>query len=89
MKPNTITTGGCKTLIAKCEWVSRQTFAAKTGRVPLRNGRIIPVWLAYRCLFCGEYFGQGGAEEHFGKKRSEYRESGEKFVEIDSILLKG
>ena len=59
--------------LPKCEWVSKQTLeACNTHSVTLRNGNSIPVWGAYRCLFCGEYFSQIGAEEHFGKTRSGY-----------------
>ncbi|KKN38493.1 hypothetical protein LCGC14_0752970 [marine sediment metagenome] len=59
--------------IAKCEWVAKQTSeASRTGFVTVRRGMRIPVWLAFRCLYCGEYFNQCAAEEHFGKTRSEY-----------------
>lgn len=59
--------------IAKCEWVAKQTNeASHTGGVTVRRGKRIPIWLAFRCLYCGEYFDQHAAEEHFGKKRSEY-----------------
>lgn len=59
--------------ISKCEWVAQQTFeASKTGKVTVRSGHKIPVWLSFRCLYCGEYFSQGGAEEHFGTKRADY-----------------
>ena len=61
--------------ILKCKWVAQQTVqACRTGKVTVRSGYTIPVWLAFRCLFCGEYFDQVGAEEHFGQKRTEYNE---------------
>lgn len=53
----------------KCEWVAKQTNEAKSGMVSLRDGLKIPVWLSYRCLYCGEYFNRKGAEEHFGETR--------------------
>jgi len=62
----------------KREFVAKQTKQAKeTGWVTLRNcGEIrtgtIPLWMAIRCLYCGEYFNQSGAEEHFGMTREEY-----------------
>lgn len=59
--------------ILKCEWVTQQTAeACKTGKVTVRSGHRIPVWLAFRCLYCGEYFSQSGAEEHFGTTRADY-----------------
>jgi len=62
---------------AKRDFVAKQTFEARTGHVTLRNaGEIrrgtIPVWLAFRCLYCGEYFNQRTAEEHFGMTREEF-----------------
>ena len=60
--------------LAKCAWVRNQTMMARDGSVVLRNGSVIPVWCAFRCLYCGEYFNQAGAEEHFGKTRIEYNE---------------
>jgi hypothetical protein len=57
---------------AKRDFVAKQTKeAASMGHVTLRNcGEIrtgtIPVWMAFRCLYCGEYFNQTMAEEHFG-----------------------
>lgn len=67
-----------ETTEAKREFVAKQTKeASETGYVTLRNfgkmrrGRI-PVWIAFRCLYCGEYFNQSGAEEHFGMTREEY-----------------
>ncbi len=59
--------------VAKCEWVAAQSNeASHTGLVTVRRGKRIPVWLAFRCLYCGEYFDQCTAEEHFGKTRSAY-----------------
>lgn len=43
--------------------------ACKTGYVTIRGQGKIPVWCAYRCLYCGEYFSQSSAEKHFGKTR--------------------
>lgn len=67
-----------ETVDQKRKFVAKQTKEAeKTGFVTLRNaGEIrrgtIPVWMAFRCLYCGEYFNQVMAEEHFGKTREEY-----------------
>jgi len=68
----------------KCDWVQKQTNeACATGHVTLRNGKKIPVWMTFRCLYCGEYFNQRGAEEHFGKPRSEYNENNQREEEIE------
>lgn len=61
--------------IKKCEWVAKQTQEAKSGMVTVRSGVRLPVRFAYRCLYCGEYFNQKGAEGHFGKTRIEYNET--------------
>ncbi len=64
-----------KKKVLKCKWVAEQTIqASKTGKVTVRSGHTIPVWVAFRCLYCGEYFSQSGAEEHFGTKRAEYND---------------
>lgn len=69
-----------KDLKAKRKFVIKQTRqAARTGYVTLRNcGEIrtgaIPVWRAFRCLYCGEYFNRAIAEEHFGMTRKEFFE---------------
>ena len=73
--------------ILKCKWVAQQTFeAANTGKVTIRTGYVIPVWLAFRCLYCGEYFNQRGAEEHFGKTRSEYNEKTMEVIKETEII---
>jgi len=59
-------------ILTKSQWVQRQFARAVSGFVPLRNGKIIPVRFAFRCLYCGEFFGQKEAEEHFGQTREEY-----------------
>ena len=62
-----------KKKILKCKWVAEQTIeASRTGKVTVRSGHTIPAWLAFRCLYCGEYFSQVGAEEHFGTARADY-----------------
>jgi len=66
-----------KTVEAKRKFVAKQMQEAKMGYVTLRNcGDIrtgtIPVWMAFRCLYCGEYFNQSMAEEHFGMTRKKY-----------------
>ena len=58
---------------AKRELVSQQTKQAMTtGYVTIRDCGTIPVWAAFRCLYCGEYFNQVKAEEHFGMTREEF-----------------
>lgn len=70
-----------KVKVLKCKWVTEQTVEAmRTGKVTIRSGHTIPVWLAFRCLYCGEYFSQAGAEEHFGTKRTDF--NGDKTKEI-------
>ncbi len=67
---------------AKRDFVARQIKEARTtGDVTLRNyGEIrtgtIPVYLAFRCLYCGEYFNQTMAEEHFGMTRKQFFDQG-------------
>ena len=67
-----------KSVRAKRNFVAKQTQeASSTGNVTLRNcGDIrtgtIAVWEAYRCLYCGEYFNQAMAEDHFGMTRKQY-----------------
>jgi hypothetical protein len=41
--------------------------------------------MAYRCLYCGEYFSQSGAEEHFGKTRIEYNEG--RLISLDATFV--
>ncbi len=63
---------------AKRDFVTKQTNeASSTGYVTLRDcGEIrtgtIPVWMAFRCLYCGEYFNQAMAEDHFGMTREQF-----------------
>jgi len=61
----------------ECErFIVAQTMEAReTDRVTTRSGGSIPVWIAYRCLYCGEYFNQSEAEEHFGETRLAYSNS--------------
>ena len=60
--------------ILKSKWISFQTTEARrSGTVPLSNGKSIPIFLAYRCLYCGEYYNQTQAEEHFGQTRAQWR----------------
>ena len=69
---------------AKRKFVAKQTKeASSTCQVTLRNcGEIrtgtIPVWMAFRCLYCGEYFNQTMAEEHFGITRKQLFEGEDK-----------
>ena len=65
---------------AKRAFVAKQLKEARTtGNVTLRDcGEIrtgtIPVYLAFRCLYCGEYFNQSMAEDHFGMTREQFFE---------------
>ena len=71
-------------MMKKCEWVAQQTReASQTGFIHIRNGKRTPVWIAYRCYYCGEYFNHAGAEEHFGKSRIEYNETEAEYEEIE------
>jgi len=69
-----------KSVEAKRAFVTKQTNEAEaTGNVTLRNcGEIrtgtIPVWMAFRCLYCGEYFNKTMAEDHFGMTRKQFFE---------------
>lgn len=55
------------------EWIAEQTREASSSRsVTVRDGHKVPIWMAYRCLYCGEYFNQAGAEYHFGETRMEF-----------------
>jgi len=56
----------------KSKWIQRQFTRAESGSVPLRNGQVIPLRYAFRCLYCGEFFNQKEAERHFGKTRIQY-----------------
>jgi len=70
-----------ETVCEKRDFVAKQTTEAMTtGFVTLRNcgeirTRTIPVWSAFRCLYCGEYFNQKMGEEHFGMSRKEFFEA--------------
>jgi len=62
-----------ETIEKKRDFVYKQTAEARsTCHVTIREGGTIPLWAAYRCLYCGEYFHQVGAEQHFGMTREEY-----------------
>lgn len=77
--------------VLKCKWVAEQTTeASRTGKVTVRSGHTIPVWLAFRCLYCGEYFSQAGAEEHFGVKRTDYKDDSTKetIKEVEVIIVR-
>lgn len=54
-------------------FVRQQTKEAKeTGFVTIRGCGKIPVWKAFRCLYCFEYFDKLHAEIHFGMTRKKY-----------------
>ena len=62
-----------ESVCAKREFVAKQTKEAKeTGYVTIRGYGKIPLWIAFRCLYCGEYFNQSLAEAHFGMTREEF-----------------
>lgn len=57
----------------KRELVRKQTMQAMgTSSVNCSCEIKLPLWLAFRCLYCGGYFCQKCAEKHFGKTRSQY-----------------
>ncbi|ALC15637.1 hypothetical protein DSOUD_0850 [Desulfuromonas soudanensis] len=37
-------------------------------------GRVMSIFYAYKCLYCGFYFCARCAEKHFGKTRAEHNE---------------
>jgi len=56
--------------IKKSEWIASQLRQARDEQhITTRSGQRIPVRFAYKCLFCGEFFSQAGAEKHFGQTR--------------------
>lgn len=62
-----------KEVDAKRAFVAKQTKEAReTGYVKIHGGGKIPLWIAFRCCYCGEYFNQSMAEEHFGMTRYEF-----------------
>ena len=73
-----------ETIEQKRAFVRKQiSQAMDTGYVTIRNCGTIPLWAAYRCLYCGEYFNQTTAEQHFGMTRQEY------FEERKECLING
>ncbi len=74
-------------MIQKGAWVRRQTNEARKGTVTVRNGKTIPVWMAFRCLYCGEYFNQVEAERHFGQTRKDYNKDPHSTTELIRIKV--
>lgn len=63
----------------KRAFVRKQFEEAKgPGHVTCGCGLRLPLRFAYRCLYCGEFYCQSCAEEHFGKTREEYFKKKEK-----------
>ena len=61
------------TILKELEWFAKQfREAVDTDSITCECGRSIPLRFAYRCLYCGCYFCQRCAEEHFGKTRAQY-----------------
>ena len=59
--------------VRKSEWVAFQLRQARDeNHITTRVGHRIPVPCAFRCLYCGEFFSQTGAEKHFGQTRIEH-----------------
>ena len=50
-------------------------------------GLKLPLRFAYRCLYCGEFYCQSCAEQHFGKTREQY--NAEKVVAGDTPKTRG
>jgi len=46
--------------------------AKETGFVTIRGRGKIPLWRAFRCLYCCEYYDKLHAEIHFGMTRKKY-----------------
>ena len=56
------------------EWLMAQMKMVKAGR-GVKCGtcmRSIPVWMSYRCLYCGVWMCQQCMEKHLGQTREEY-----------------
>ena len=63
---------------------SKQDFVAKQFREAMYQegktvqevtcgcGLTMPLRFAYKCLYCGEFYCQSCAEQHFGKTREQY-----------------
>ncbi|MBW2644563.1 MAG: hypothetical protein JRE23_00035 [Deltaproteobacteria bacterium] len=59
--------------LEKREFVRKQTMQAmKSSAVNCSCEIEFPLWLAFRCLYCGVYFCQKCAEKHFGKTRAQH-----------------
>ena len=57
----------------KLSFVSKQTMQAqKYSWVRCFCEIKLPLWMSYRCLYCGEYYCQKCAEKHFGMTQAEY-----------------
>lgn len=56
----------------KRKMVARQFIEAANNKVTCACSRTLPLRFAYRCLYCGQFYCQKCAEEHFGKTRKEY-----------------
>lgn len=55
-----------------------QLEAVKAGKSPVCDcGETIPLWRAYKCLYCGEWFCLACGERHFGMTRAEWNASKE------------
>lgn len=63
---------------AKAEFVAKQFNEAKyhegesVQKVTCACGTCMPLRFAYKCLYCGQFYCQTCAEEHFGKTREQY-----------------
>lgn len=69
----------------KSEWIAGQLREARAENfITTRTGTHIPLWLAYKCLYCGEFFSQSGAEKHFGQTRIEHNKG--KLMGMDSEI---
>lgn len=51
--------------------------AQQTGAVPCDDcEKQVPLWIAFRCYYCGFHFCPDCAEDHFGQSRAEYFSDG-------------
>lgn len=73
----------------KAEFVMNQLREIKNSRpkVTCNCGTLIYWFNAFRCLYCGEFYCQSCAEEHFGKTRKEWIECDSGNAELDRALL--
>lgn len=61
-------------LLEKRVFLRKQISPLIVGACPnvqCRCGIRVPLWMTFRCYYCGEFFCRACAAEHFGKRMSE------------------